>query len=88
MNIVNDDYDDCSIYESWFTGVNETVDCTCDFVEILGQRYCGTSLPGPFIGCSFEVIFKSDYAKSSPGFRAVWTEIPDDREYCHPQIPQ
>ena len=53
-------------------------DCTCDYVEVLGQRYCGnSSLPEPIISCSLEVIFQSDYWANFPGFRAKWTEIPD-----------
>ena len=66
MDIEYDDY--------WCGGDN----CTCDYVEILGQRYCGTSLPEPIIGCSVEVLFQSDISDQFPGFRAVWTAIPDD----------
>ena len=56
--------------------------CTCDYVEILGQRYCGnSSLSEPIISCSLEVIFQSDYGYNFPGFRAKWTEIPDDGEF-------
>ena len=56
--------------------------CTCDFVEILGQRYCGnSSLSEPIISCSLEVIFQSDYGYNFPGFRAKWTEIHDDGEF-------
>ena len=63
--------------EYWCGGDN----CTCDYVEILGQRYCGTSLPEPIIGCSVEVLFQSDdWDFSFPGFRAEWTAIPDDGE--------
>ena len=56
-----------------------------DYIEILGQRYCGTFLPEPIISCNdLKVTFKSDNIagtewKSFIGFRAVWTEIPDDR---------
>ena len=57
-------------------------DCTCDYVEILGQRYCGnSSLSAPIISCSLEVIFQSDSIYRFPGFRAEWTEIPDDGEW-------
>ena len=68
--------------EKWCGGA----DCTCDYVEILGKRYCGTSLPGPFISCSLEleVIFKSAmtwYWYGNSGFSAEWTEIPDSGEY-------
>ena len=58
---------------------------TGDYVEILGQRYCDTLLPEPIISCNdLKVTFKSDNIagtewKSFIGFRAVWTEIPDDR---------
>ena len=52
--------------------------CTCDYVEISGQRYCGTSLPEPIISCSVEVLFQSDWDFNFPGFRAEWTAIPDD----------
>ena len=70
--------------EKWCGGA----DCTCDYVEILGKRYCGTSLPGPFISCNLDikVIFQSaltwydDYWYGNSGFRAEWTEIPDDGE--------
>ena len=54
--------------------------CWCDYVEISGQRYCGTSLPEPVISCSVEVIFESDPVENFPGFRAEWTEIPDAGE--------
>ena len=55
--------------------------CTCDYVEILGQRYCGnSSLSEPIISCRLEVVFQSDYGYNFPGFRAKWTEIPDDGE--------
>ena len=61
-----------------------------DYVEILGQRYCGTSQPEPIISCNdLKLTFKSDYISEPKnytpvvqwfgGFRAVWTEIPDDR---------
>ena len=55
-----------------------------DYIEILGQRYCGTFLPEPIISCNdLNVTFKSDNIadgrwKWFSGFRAVWTEIPDD----------
>ena len=56
--------------------------CTCDYVEILGQRYCGnSSLSEPIISCSLEVIFQSDHGYNFPGFRAKWTEIHDDGEF-------
>ena len=56
--------------------------CTCDYVEILGQRYCGnSSLSEPIISCSLKVIFQSDYGYNFPGFRAKWTEIHDDGEF-------
>ena len=73
MDIEHDEY--------WCGGA----DCTCDYIEILGERYCGTSLPDPIISCyDLKVTFKSDNIadgrwKSFSGFRAVWTEIPDDR---------
>ena len=71
--------------EKWCGGA----DCTCDYVEILGKRYCGTSLPGPFISCSLEleVIFQSAMTwydnnwYGNSGFSAEWTEIPDSGEY-------
>ena len=54
-------------------------DCTCDYVEVLGQRYCGNSSRSePIISCSLEVIFQSDYDYNFPGFKAKWTEIHDD----------
>ena len=35
-------------------------DCAFDYVEILGQRYCGSSLPDPIISCNdLEVKFSS-----------------------------
>ena len=75
------EYDDEEEVGSW--------NCSGDYVEILGQRYCGTSLPDPIISCNdLKVTFQSDnnavFNKAeerwSRGFRAVWTEIPDDGE--------
>ena len=54
--------------------------CTCDYVEILGQRFCGASLPEPIISCSLEVLFQSDSQYTYSGFRAEWTAIPDNGE--------
>ena len=54
-----------------------------DYVEILGQRYCGSSLPDPIISCNdLEVKFSSYIWRfgDNQGFRAEWTEIPDDGE--------
>ena len=65
--------------------------CSGDYVEILGQRYCGTSLPEPIISCNdLKVTFQSDNnavfnkaeGRWSSGFRAVWTEIPDGSGHC------
>ena len=58
-------------------------DCAFDYVEILGQRYCGSPLPDPIISCNdLEVKFSSYIWRfgDNQGFRAVWTEIPDDGE--------
>ena len=64
-------------YNEFFCGGDN---CTCDYVEISGQKYCGTSLPEPSISCSVEVIFQSDFSENYPGFRAEWTAIPDEGE--------
>ena len=66
-------------YEEWWCGGDN---CTCDYVEILGQRYCGSSLPDPIISCNLEVKFSSFRWRfeDNQGFRAEWTEIPDDGE--------
>ena len=66
-------------YNEFFCGGDN---CTCDYVEISGQRYCGnSSLPEPIVRCSLEVIFQSDSIYRFPGFRAEWTEIPDNGEW-------
>ena len=60
-------------------------DCAFDYVEILGQRYCGSSLPDPIISCNdLEVKFSSYIWRfgDNQGFRAVWTEIPDGSGLC------
>ena len=52
-----------------------------DWVEISdgnsSQRYCGTSIPGPFTstGTSMVVKFHSDSNTARTGFSAVWTEV-------------
>ena len=54
--------------------------CWCDYVEISGQRYCGT-WNGTLLICPGQVKFKSDdFWTGNQGFRADWTEIPDDGE--------
>ena len=54
--------------------------CTCDYVEISGQRYCGT-WNGTFLSCSMHVRFSTDdYSSPNDGFRAEWTAIHDDGE--------
>ena len=63
--------------ENWCGGD----ECWCDYVEILGQKYCGTSLPEPIFSCSLNVIFQSDLVDNFPGFRAEWKAIPDDGEW-------
>ena len=70
MDVEHDEY--------WCGGA----DCTCDYIEILGERYCGTSLSEPIISCNdMQVTFKADnFDAGNQGFRAVWTEIPDDGE--------
>lgn len=56
-------------------------DCLCDYVEILGQRYCGNwKWTGELQSCSMEVRFSSDETFSYSGFRLEWEEIPDDGE--------
>ena len=59
-------------------------DCAFDYVEILGQRYCGSSLPDPIISCNdLEVKFSSYIWRfeDNQGFRADWTEVPDDGKW-------
>ena len=53
-----------------------------DYVEVsydsFSQRYCGSSIPGPFTstGSSMVVRFHSDGdGWTSTGFSAVWTEV-------------
>ena len=55
--------------------------CEYDYVEVsydsFSQRYCGSSIPGPFTstGTSMVVRFHSDDIRTSTGFSAVWTEV-------------
>ena len=55
--------------------------CWYDYMEVsydsFSQRYCGTSIPGPFTstGSSMVVRFHSDGSDTSTGFSAVWTEV-------------
>ena len=52
-----------------------------DYVEVsydsFSQRYCGSSIPGPFTstGSSMVVRFHSNGNISGTGFSAVWTEV-------------
>ena len=71
-------------YDEWWCGGDS---CTCDYVEISGQRYCGT-WNWTLLSCSVQVRFSSDGSYTLPGFRAEWTAIPDDGEclsdeYCN-----
>ena len=55
--------------------------CMCDYVEILGQRFCGTyNWTGSVVSCENVVRFSSDESITLSGFRAEWTEIPGDVE--------
>ena len=55
--------------------------CQYDWVEVsydsFSQRYCGSSIPGPFTstGTSMVVKFHSDGSNTRTGFSAVWTEV-------------
>ena len=55
--------------------------CGYDYVEVsydsYSQRYCGTSIPGPFTstGSSMVVRFHSNWISTRTGFTAVWTEV-------------
>ena len=55
--------------------------CENDYVEVsydsFSQRYCGTSIPGPFTstGTSMVVKFHTNYWDTGTGFSAVWTEV-------------
>ena len=57
--------------------------CENDYVEVsydsFSQRYCGSSIPGPFTstGSSMVVRFRSDWGwgNTRTGFSAVWTEV-------------
>ena len=55
--------------------------CQYDYVEVshnsFSQRYCGSSIPGPFTstGSSMVVKFHSDRDTTRTGFSAVWTEV-------------
>ena len=55
--------------------------CPFDYMEVsydsFSQRYCGSSIPGPFTstGSSMVVRFHSDDSNTRTGFSAVWTEV-------------
>ena len=55
--------------------------CENDYVEVsydsFSQRYCGTSIPGPFTstGSSIMVKLHSNERYHGTGFSAVWTEV-------------
>ena len=56
-------------------------DCCYDYIEIsyesFSQRYCGTSVPGPFTSSStITVRFRTDGSVTKSGFSATWTELP------------
>ena len=56
--------------------------CSFDYVEIsygrFRQKYCGDTIPGPFISCSnITVKFRTDGSVTLSGYKAVWTELPD-----------
>ena len=68
-------------------------DCVYDYVEIsfgnFIEKYCGTSLPGPFISNTTIIVkFHSDDYFNMTGFSAVWTEEKEGKEIllkhcCH-----
>ena len=66
-------------------------DCGFDYVEIsfgnFNEKYCGTSLPGPFISnTTITVKFQSDNFYNMTGFRAMWTEIIEGKENLLKQV--
>ena len=66
-------------------------DCGFDYVEIsfgnFIEKYCGTSLPGPFISnTTITVKFQSDDFYNMTGFRAMWTEIIEGKENLLKQV--
>ena len=52
--------------------------CIWDWVEVsygsFSEKYCGTSIPGPFVSESpITVKIRTDYSRTYSGFRATWT---------------
>ena len=48
--------------------------CRYDYVEINGEKYCGSSKPSPVIssGNTLTITFHSDYSVIRSGFKATW----------------
>ena len=59
----------------------ESGGCQYDYVEVsydsYSQRYCGSTIPGPFTstGSSMVVRFHSNGSQTRTGFSAAWTEV-------------
>ena len=66
-DIIRDHVDDCQ--------------CVYDYVEVFDgfvrEKFCGSSIPGPFTssGNSMVVTFHTDGSLTGRGFSAVWIEV-------------
>ena len=66
-------------------------DCGFDYVEVsygnFSEKYCGTSLPGPFFSnTTITVKFNSDDFYNMTGFSAVWTEVKEGEHNLFKQL--
>ena len=62
-------------------GLEDSANCEYDFVEVsydsYSEKFCGDSLPGPFVstGTTMTVRLQTDFSETGQGFKAEWTSI-------------
>ena len=64
-------------------GLENSTNCEYDFVEVsynsYSEKFCGDSLPGPFVsaGTTMTVRLLTDESETGQGFKAEWRSIPE-----------
>ena len=62
-------------------GLEDSANCEYDFVEVsydsYSEKFCGYSIPGPFVstGTTMNISMKTDSSITGQGFKAEWTSI-------------